>query len=200
MRLEFCNSIARDPERVQRASYLLRELLKRKHVKIEEVPVFSGSSFKLEIKFGWFYSRRILLMIEKYREAEDGPDFERIHAGEPNDLDVYMYVGWREAFYCRVPNFLLQRFLNRIAYEAEKGLEKEEEKQIKAAKRLFRIYSKKLNLSDSRFAEAAKDVDVIWDFILKNRYDASKFSKDVIRRLHQEYLELKMFKKQHTND
>lgn len=105
MRLELCNPIARDPEKVQRASYFLRELLKRKHVKIEEVPVFSGGSFKLEIRFGWFYSRRILLKIEKYRGTEDGPDLDHIHVGESNDLDVYMYVGWREAFYCRVPNF-----------------------------------------------------------------------------------------------
>jgi hypothetical protein len=175
---------------------LLRELLKRKHVKIEEVPVFSGSSFKLEIKFGWFYSRRILLMIEKYRGAEDGPDLDRIHAGEPNDLDVYMYVGWREAFYCRVPNFLLQRFLNRIAYEADKGLKKEEEKEIKAAKRLFGIYSRKLRLPDLYFAE---NTEAAWDFILKNNYDASKLSKWDIKKMHQEYLELKKFKKEHAN-
>lgn len=87
-----------------------------------------------------------------------------------------------------------------MIWEAGKGLEKEDEKEIKAAKRLFRIYSKKLCLSDSRFVENAKDADVIWEFILKNNYDASKFSKEVIRRLHQEYLELKIFKKEHTND
>ena len=197
MCLECDNLIARDPERVQQASLLLRELLKRKHVKIEEVPVFSGSSFKLEIKFGWFYSRRILLMIEKYRGAEDGPDLDRIHAGEPNDLDVYMHVGWREAFYCRVPNFLLQRFLNRMAYRADKVLKKEDEKEIKVAKRVFGIYSRKLRLPDLYFAE---NTEAAWDFILKNNYDTSKLSKWDIKKMHQEYLELKKFKKEHAND
>ena len=197
MCLECDNSIARDPERVQQASLLLRELLKRKHVKIEEVPVFSGSSFKLEIKFGWFYSRRILLMIEKYRGAEDGPDLDRIHAGEPNDLDVYMHVGWREAFYCRVPNFLLQRFLNRMTYRADKVLKKEDEKEIKVAKRVFGIYSRKLRLPDLYFAE---NTEAAWDFILKNNYDTSKLSKWDIKKMHQEYLELKKFKKEHAND
>lgn len=196
MRLEHDNSIARDPERVQQASLLLRELLKRKHVKIEEIPVFSRSSLKLEIKFGWFYFRRIVLMIEKFRGTEDGPGLDHIYVGEPNGLDVYMYVGWREAFYCRVPNFLLQRFLNRIAHEADKGFKKEEEKEIKAAKRVFGIYSRKLRLPDLYFAE---NTEAAWDFILKNNYDTSKLSKWDIKKMHQEYLELKKFKKEHTN-
>lgn len=197
MHLEHDNSIARDPERVQQASLLLRELLKRKHVKIEEVPIYYGEESRFEIRFGWFYSRRILLRIEKRRGTEDGPDLDRIYAGEPNDLDVFMYVGWREAFYCRVPNFLLQRFLNRMAYEADKGLKKEDEKEIKFAKRVFGIYSRKLRLPDLYFAE---NTEAAWDFIFKNNYDTSKLSKWDIKKMHQEYLELKKFKKEHTND
>jgi hypothetical protein len=197
MHLEHDNSIARDPERVQQASLLLREILKRKHVKIEEVPIYYGEESRFEIRFGWFYSRRILLRIEKRRGTEDGPDLDRIYAGEPNDLDVFMYVGWREAFYCRVPNFLLQRFLNRMAYEADKGLKKEDEKEIKVAKRVFGIYSRKLRLPDLYFAE---NTEAAWDFIFKNNYDTSKLSKWDIKKMHQEYLELKKFKKEHTND
>lgn len=197
MHLEHDNSIARDPERVQQASLLLRELLKRKHVKIEKVPIYYGKESRFEIRFGWFYSRKILLRIEKRRGTEDGPDLDRIYAGEPNDLDVFMYVGWREAFYCRVPNFLLQRFLNRMAYEADKGLKKEDEKEIKVAKRVFGIYSRKLRLPDLYFAE---NTEAAWDFIFKNNYDTSKLSKWDIKKMHQEYLELKKFKKEHTND
>lgn len=197
MHLEHDNSIARDPERVQQASLLLREILKRKHVKIEEVPIYYGEESRFEIRFGWFYSRRILLRIEKRRGTEDGPDLDRIYAGEPNDLDVFMYVGWREAFYCRVPNFLLQRFLNRMAYEADKGLKKEDEKEIKVAKRVFGIYSRKLRLPDLYFAE---NTEAAWDFIFKNNYDTSKLSKWDIKKMHQEYLELKKFKKEHAND
>lgn len=197
MRLEHDNSIARDPERVQQASYLLRELLKRKHVKIEEVPIYYGEESRFEIRFGWFYSRRILLRIEKRRGTEDGPDLDHIYSGEPDDLDVFMYVGWREAFYCRVPNFLLQCFLNRLAYEEDKGLKKEDEKEIKVAKRVFGIYSRKLRLPDLYFAE---NTEAAWDFILKNNYDTSKLSKWDIKKMHQEYLELKKFKKEHTND
>lgn len=197
MHLEHDNSIARDPERVQQASLLLRELLKRKYVKIEKVPIYYGKESRFEIRFGWFYSRRILLRIEKRRGTEYGPDLDRIYAGEPNDLDVFMYVGWREAFYCRVPNFLLQRFLNRMAYEADKGLKKEDEKEIKFAKRVFGIYSRKLRLPDLYFAE---NTEAAWDFIFKNNYDTSKLSKWDIKKMHQEYLELKKFKKEHTND
>lgn len=197
MHLEHDNSIARDPERVQQASLLLRELLKRKYVKIEKVPIYYGKESRFEIRFGWFYSRRILLRIEKRRGTKDGPDLDRIYAGEPNDLDVFMYVGWREAFYCRVPNFLLQRFLNRMAYEADKGLKKEDEKEIKFAKRVFGIYSRKLRLPDLYFAE---NTEAAWDFIFKNNYDTSKLSKWDIKKMHQEYLELKKFKKEHTND
>lgn len=197
MQLEHCNPIARDPERVRRASYLLRNLLKRRRVKIKEVPVFRGSSFKLEITFGWFYFRRILLKIEHFQRFEDGFDLGRVEVGKSNDLDVCMYVGRQEAFYCCVPTFLLQQFLDRMDVIAEEGLEKEEEKEIKIAKSLFGIYFKKLRLTKSYLE---KNADAAWDFILKNDYDTSKLSKCAIRNMHREYLELKIFKKEHIDD
>lgn len=192
MRLEHCNSIARDPERVHQASYLLKELLKRKHVRIKEIPSFCEDCFRLEIRFGWFYFRRIVLKIEKLRRLEDGFDLNRIYYGDPKDLDVFMYVGWQEVFFCRVPNFLLQDFLDRMIQSENK-----EEKEIKAAKRLFGKYSKKLRVAD-KYLE--RDADAAWDFILKNDYDASKLSKWSIWKMHQEYLKLKIFKKEHIND
>lgn len=137
------------------------------------------------------------MKIENFRGFEEGPDLGHIHAGEPNDLDVCMYVGRQEAFYCCVPTFLLQRFLDRMRATAEEELEEEKEKEIKIAKSLFGIYFKKLRLTNSYLE---KNADAAWDFILKNDYDASKLSKCAIRNMHREYLELKIFKKEHIDD